>query len=76
MLNSDSLAQLKALKSDIQTQQQIKLKRGTVRGSQGRFGFVVTDEGESFFLAPDEMAKVLNSNNVLVVFKSAVKLNL
>jgi VacB/RNase II family 3'-5' exoribonuclease len=58
MLNSDSLAQLKALKSDIQTQQQIKLKRGTVRGSQGRFGFVVTDEGESFFLTPDEMAKV------------------
>ncbi|MGR6874770.1 VacB/RNase II family 3'-5' exoribonuclease [Pseudomonas sp. HK3] len=58
MLNSDSLAQLKALKSDIQTQQETKLKQGTVRGSQGRFGFVVTDEGESFFLAPDEMAKV------------------
>lgn len=58
MLNPDSLAQLQALKSDIQSQQQAKLKQGTVRGSQGRFGFVVTDEGESFFLAPDEMAKV------------------
>ncbi|NVK37011.1 MAG: VacB/RNase II family 3'-5' exoribonuclease [Gammaproteobacteria bacterium] len=58
MLNSDSLAQLKALKSEIQTQQQAKLKQGTVRGSQGRFGFVMSEEGESFFLAPDEMAKV------------------
>lgn len=58
MLNSDSLAQLKALKSEIQTQQQAKLKQGTVRGSQGRFGFVMADDGESYFLAPDEMAKV------------------
>lgn len=58
MLNSDSLAQLKALKSEIQTTQEAKLKEGTVRGSQGRFGFVSTDDGESFFLPPDEMAKV------------------
>lgn len=58
MLNSDSLAQLKALKSDIQTQQQAKMKQGTVRGSQGRFGFVASDDGETFFLPPDEMAKV------------------
>ena len=58
MLNSDSLAQLKALKSEIQTQQQAKLKQGTVRGSQGRFGFVNGEDGESYFLAPDEMAKV------------------
>lgn len=58
MLNSDSLAQLKALKSNIQTQQEARLKQGTVRGSQGRFGFVATDDGESYFLTPDEMAKV------------------
>ena len=49
MLNSDSLAQLKALKSQIKTEHEAALKQGIVRGSQGRFGFVGTDDGESFF---------------------------
>ena len=64
MLNSDSLAQLKALKSQIKTEHEAALKQGIVRGSQGRFGFVGTDEGESFFLTPDEMAKVFPGDEI------------
>lgn len=64
MLNSDSLAQLQALKSQIKTDHEASLKTGTVRGSQGRFGFVTSEEGESFFLAPDEMAKVFPGDHI------------
>lgn len=64
MLNSDSLAQLKALKSQIKTDHEASLKTGIVRGSQGRFGFVGTEDGESFFLTPDEMAKVFPGDEI------------
>ena len=64
MLNLDSLAQLKSLKTQISDDIQAALKEGTVRGSQGRFGFVGTDEGQQFFLTPDEMAKVFPGDRI------------
>lgn len=64
MLNSNSLAQLQALKSQIKTDHEASLKTGTVRGSQGRFGFVGTEDGQSFFLTPDEMAKVFPGDEI------------
>ena len=64
MLNSDSLGQLKALKSQLSSQAEAALKEGAVRGSQGRFGFVACDDGTSFFLTPDEMAKVLPGDRI------------
>ncbi|MEY8263335.1 MAG: RNB domain-containing ribonuclease, partial [Bermanella sp.] len=64
MLNLDSLAQLKSLKTQIGDTIQASLKEGVVRGSQGRFGFVGTDEGQQFFLTPDEMAKVFPGDRI------------
>jgi ribonuclease R len=55
MLNLDALAQLKELKSQLKTTTVVQ--SGTVRGTNGKFGFVVKDSGEQFFLPPDEMAK-------------------
>ena len=62
MLNLDSLAQLKELKQQIQETKVVN--EGTVRGSMGRFGFVATDEGQSYFLTPDEMAKVFPGDRI------------
>ncbi len=62
MLNLDSLAQLKELKEKIQEQKVVL--EGTVRGSMGRFGFVATDDGASYFLTPDEMAKVFPGDRI------------
>jgi VacB/RNase II family 3'-5' exoribonuclease len=64
MLNIDSLSQLKALKSQINETHQASILKGTVRGSQGRFGFVATDKGESYFLTPDEMGKVFPGDTI------------
>jgi VacB/RNase II family 3'-5' exoribonuclease len=64
MLNLDSLAQLKSLKSQISDEHEAALKEGIVRGSQGRFGFVNADDGQQFFLPPDEMAKVFPGDKI------------
>ena len=64
MLNLDSLAQLKSLKSTISDHHVASLKEGIVRGSQGRFGFVNADDGQQFFLPPDEMAKVFPGDKI------------
>lgn len=56
MLDSSTLAQLKSLKTDIHNS--TPRHTGEVKSTQGRYGFTVTDSGESFFLAPEEMDKV------------------
>lgn len=57
MLNQDALKQLKTLKKDIYDA--VPRHEGKVRGTNGRFGFVNTEDGQQFFLSPDEMEKVL-----------------
>jgi exoribonuclease-2/ribonuclease R len=64
MLNIDSLSQLKTLKTQIHDTHQASILEGVVRGSQGRFGFVATDKGESYFLTPDEMGKVFPGDTI------------
>lgn len=64
MLDPNALSQLSQLKEAIRTDK--NLVAGTVRGSQGRFGFVVLDDGREAFLAPEEMARVLPGDRVEV----------
>ncbi len=63
MLNSDVLSQLKQLKKDIREAN--NQHEGTVKGSPGRFGFVVLNDGRECFLSPDEMQKVYPGDRVL-----------
>lgn len=64
MLDPNALSQLSQLKHAIRSDK--NLAAGTVRGSQGRFGFVVLDDGREAFLAPEEMARVLPGDRVEV----------
>ncbi|WP_439133582.1 VacB/RNase II family 3'-5' exoribonuclease [Pseudomaricurvus sp.] len=64
MLDLNALSQLNQLKETIRSDK--NLAEGTVRGSQGRFGFVTLDDGREAFLAPDEMARVLPGDRVEV----------
>ncbi len=57
MLDQNALTQLKSLKQEIHDS--TPRFQGRVRATSGRFGFVNTDDGQQFFLAPDEMDKVL-----------------
>ncbi len=67
MLDPNALSQLTQLKQTIRTEK--NLSEGTVRGSQGRFGFVVLDDGREAFLPPDEMARVLPGDRVEISVK-------
>ncbi|WP_300425479.1 VacB/RNase II family 3'-5' exoribonuclease [uncultured Thalassolituus sp.] len=62
MLDINALSQLKQLKQEIH--ENTPRFDGRVRGSSGRFGFAVTEEGQSYFLSPDEMEKVLPGDEI------------
>lgn len=64
MLKNDALQQLSQLKASIRAQKD--LAEGTVRGSQGRFGFVALDDGREVFLDPDTMQRVFPGDRVEV----------
>ena len=64
MLNADALNQLRQLKSDIEESKVVS--PGTVKATNGRFGFVALDEGRDVFLPPEEMQKVLPGDRVNV----------
>lgn len=64
MLNADALNQLRQLKSDIEENKVVF--PGTVKATNGRFGFVALDEGRDLFLPPEEMQKVLPGDRVNV----------
>ncbi len=68
MLNNELLAQLK---SDLRAQKEKFL--GQVKGTNGRFGFVVLDDGREFFLPPEEMDKVLPEDRVEVTLETDPK---
>lgn len=55
MLNADALNQLRQLKTDIKEHKVVY--PGTVKATNGRFGFVALDEGRDVFLPPEEMQK-------------------
>jgi ribonuclease R len=64
MLNADALSQLRQLKSDIEEHKVVY--PGTVKATNGRFGFVALDNGRDVFLPPEEMQKVLPGDRVNV----------
>ena len=64
MLNSDALNQLRSLKQKIEDDRQSNT--GTVKGSQGRFGFVVLDDGREIYLSADQMQRVFPEDRVIV----------
>ena len=64
MLNADALKQLSQLKTDIRSTKEFA--DGRVRGSSGKFGFVVLDDGREAFLPPAEMDRVFPGDRVRV----------
>src|SRR5690606_8196690 len=64
MLNSDALNQLRALKQHITEEKQ--RNTGTVKGSQGRFGFVVLDDGREIYLPAEQMQRVFPDDRVTI----------
>ena len=62
MLDKNALSQLQSLKQEIRNS--VPRFSGRVRATAGRYGFVNTDEGQSYFLAPDEMDKVLPGDTI------------
>ena len=71
MLNADALNQLRQLKTDIKENKVVF--PGTVKSTNGRFGFVALDEGRDVFLPPEEMQKVLPGDRVNIVEQEADK---
>ncbi|WP_237063741.1 VacB/RNase II family 3'-5' exoribonuclease [Microbulbifer zhoushanensis] len=64
MLNPDALKQLNQLKTDIRSTKEFA--EGRVRGSNGKFGFVMLDDGREAFLPPPEMERVFPGDRVRV----------
>lgn len=64
MLNADALKQLRQLKTEIKENKVVY--SGSVKATNGRFGFVALDEGRDVFLPPEEMQKVLPGDRVTV----------
>lgn len=71
MFNADALSQLRQLKSDIKENKVVF--PGTVKATNGRFGFVALDEGRDVFLPPEEMQKVLPGDRVNVAEQDVEK---
>lgn len=64
MLHDNNLAQLKQLKQTLEDQKEYA--EGTVKSTQRRFGFVVTDDAREIYLAPEEMDKVFPGDKVKI----------
>ncbi len=64
MLDPNALAQLNALKTEIQASKDYA--EGIVAATSGRFGFVRTDDGRDVFLSPEKMDRLLPGDRVKV----------
>ncbi|TBW54891.1 VacB/RNase II family 3'-5' exoribonuclease [Marinobacter halodurans] len=62
MLNADALSQLRQLKTDIEANKVVH--SGTVKATNGRFGFVALDDGRDLYLPQDQMQRVLPGDRV------------
>ena len=67
MFNTDTLAQLSALKQEIRTSKNLNL--GLVRGTSGRFGFVALEDGRDVYLNAENMDRVFPGDKVEVAVK-------
>ena len=64
MLSKDLVSQLSQLKQDIRSSRDVA--QGTIRGTSGRYGFVVLDDGRDAFLNPEQMDRVFPGDRVEV----------
>lgn len=64
MLDKNALDQLRQLKQNIDAQKDRAV--GTVKGTQGRFGFVVLEDGREVYLPPDQMQRVFPDDRIAV----------
>lgn len=64
MLNKDALSQLSQLKKDIRSTKDIA--KGTVRGSNGKFGFASLDDGREAFITPNDMNRLFPGDRVRI----------
>jgi len=64
MLNADALNQLRQLKTDIKANKEVF--PGTVKATQGRFGFATLDDGRDIYLPPEQMQRVLPGDRITV----------
>lgn len=64
MLDKNSLSQLKQLKQQIEDNKEFA--DGLVKGTQRKFGFLVTDDNREIYLPPDEMQKVFPGDRIRI----------
>ncbi|WP_299975067.1 VacB/RNase II family 3'-5' exoribonuclease [uncultured Pseudoteredinibacter sp.] len=64
MLNKDALSQLSQLKKDIRSTKDIA--KGTVRGSNGKFGFASLDDGREAFITPNDMNRLFPGDRIRI----------
>ena len=69
MLDRNAMAQLKGLREELEAQNEHV--EATVKGTQHRYGFAVTDDGREIFIPPDEMLKVLPGDKVAICIRPA-----
>ncbi len=67
MLNQESLAQLKGLKTQMEAEKE--RAEAVVKGTQARYGFAVLDDGREIFIPPDEMLKAFPDDRVKVCIR-------
>lgn len=67
MLNADVLQQLRQLKADIKANKEVY--PGTVKATQGRFGFVTLDDGRDIYLPQEQMQRVLPGDRIEVTLQ-------
>ena len=67
MLNQDSLAQLKGLKTQMEAEKEYA--DALVKGTQARYGFAVLDDGREIFIPPDEMLKAFPDDRVRICIR-------
>ena len=67
MLNHDVLAQLKGLKTQMESEKEHA--DAIIKGTQARYGFAVLEDGREIFIPPDEMLKAFPEDRVRVCIR-------
>ncbi|WOJ93060.1 VacB/RNase II family 3'-5' exoribonuclease [Congregibacter variabilis] len=67
MLDRDALAQLRGLKTQIESEKE--RTEAVLRGTPARYGFARTDDGREVFVPPDEMLKAFPGDRVRVCLR-------
>ncbi|MDG2460906.1 MAG: VacB/RNase II family 3'-5' exoribonuclease [Luminiphilus sp.] len=69
MLDRNAMTQLKGLRDQLEAQKEHT--EATVKGTQHRYGFAVTEDGREIFIPPDEMLKALPGDRVAICIRPA-----